>query len=415
MNTTATPEVSLATSVATETPRLDYLDAVRAFALLLGIVFHASLSFVPIYIGWAVMDISTSPLVLMFMHVSHSFRMELFFLIAGFFGHLTFHRKGLGSFLKSRVMRIVIPFLVGWFILRPLVVSGWIMGGASLRGDVDIWAGLLGGIQSLSTLPTGIFTGSHLWFLYYMVLVTGAALALRSLIKLFGSRQERWVVKGDEVLSSLGGSWYSAFALAVPTAVTLWYMNSWGVDTPDKTLVPHVPAFILYGGFFGFGWMLHRNASLMRVFGRVTLVRVIIAVASIVASYMLSGFQGNPSHPHFVLAHFGYVTSYAVMIWALVFLTIGIFQKVCRRTNSVIRYVADASYWLYLVHLPIVIWLQVAVAELPFHWSLKLVGISVATILVSLLSYDLFVRSTFIGGVLNGRRRARVLLKKKQR
>ena len=40
--------------------RLHYLDATRAFALLLGIVFHASLSFMPVFIGWAVMDVSTS-------------------------------------------------------------------------------------------------------------------------------------------------------------------------------------------------------------------------------------------------------------------------------------------------------------------------------------------------------------------
>src|SRR5205814_10019768 len=30
--------------------------------------------------------------------------------------------------------RIAVPFVVGWFILHPLVVSGWIMGSASLRG-----------------------------------------------------------------------------------------------------------------------------------------------------------------------------------------------------------------------------------------------------------------------------------------
>ena len=36
------PTVAVAPSA-----RLDYLDATRAFALLLGIVFHASLSFTP--------------------------------------------------------------------------------------------------------------------------------------------------------------------------------------------------------------------------------------------------------------------------------------------------------------------------------------------------------------------------------
>ena len=113
------------------------------------------------------------------MTVSHSFRMETFFLLAGFFGHLTFHRKGAGDFVRSRVIRIVVPFVVGWFLLRPLLVSGWIMGNASLRGDVDVWAGLLGGVQSLSTLPAGMFTGTHLWFLYYLAMITALTLCAR--------------------------------------------------------------------------------------------------------------------------------------------------------------------------------------------------------------------------------------------
>ena len=61
------------------TERLDYLDAVRSFALLLGIVFHASLSFIPVFIGWSVMDISTSSSVSAFILISHCFRMTLFF------------------------------------------------------------------------------------------------------------------------------------------------------------------------------------------------------------------------------------------------------------------------------------------------------------------------------------------------
>ena len=109
-------------SPGANTARLDYLDATRAFALVLGIVFHASLSFLPIFMGWAVQDVSTSPLVTSFMTVSHAFRMELFFLLAGFLSHLTFHRKGAGEFVRSRLLRIGVPFVVGWFLLRPLVI-----------------------------------------------------------------------------------------------------------------------------------------------------------------------------------------------------------------------------------------------------------------------------------------------------
>ena len=108
---------SLAAPPNADNPRLDYLDATRAFALVLGVVFHACLSFMPVFLGWAVQDVSTSPLVVMFMAISHSFRMEAFFLLAGLFSHLTFHRKGAGEFVRSRVLRIVVPFVIGWFIL----------------------------------------------------------------------------------------------------------------------------------------------------------------------------------------------------------------------------------------------------------------------------------------------------------
>src|SRR5690606_1382515 len=90
-------------------------------------------------------------------------------------------------------------------------------------------------------------------------------------------------------------------------------------------------------------------------------------------------------------------------------LTIGGFKRVCSKPRRWVRYVADSSYWLYLIHLPMVVWLQVAVAEVEVHWSLKLGLVSAVTIAVALLSYDVFVRSTWVGWLLSGRRRPRAL------
>lgn len=389
--------------------RLDHLDAVRAFALLLGIVFHASLSFLPFFIGWAVMDVSTSGLVAGFILISHSFRMEVFFLIAGFFSHLTFHRKGAGEFVRSRFLRIVVPFVLGWFLLRPLIVSGWIMGGASLRGDVDIAAGLLGGFKSLETLPAGIFVGSHLWFLYYLVLITGIVLLLRGLLQRTGRGYEALARCADAVLGWMSRSPFSVSLFALPTAGAMWFMRGWGMDTPEHSLQPHVPVLLIYGGFFTFGWILHRQADLLGRFARLSILRGVLAVLGIVGTVLVAAIEGDPGHPRYLSAHVVFALSYAVMMWSLVFLTIGVFEKLIQRTNRIARYVADSSYWMYLIHLPIVVWLQVAVAELPLHWLVKLTAISVVTIAVSLLTYDLFVRATFIGQLLNGRRRERAM------
>jgi glucan biosynthesis protein C len=408
MNSFAAEAVSSG-SRHTEKPRLDYLDAARAFALVLGIVFHASPSFSPHFMAWAVQDISTSSVIPHFIMVSHSFRMETFFLLAGFFSYGFIQRKGTGKFVRTRMLRIGVPFVVGWFILRPLVVSGWIMGSASLRGDYDFWAGIGSGFKSLQSLPAGLFTGSHLWFLYYLAMITALTLVARGLMAKTGSWSDAVMRRTDAFVAWLVNSPFSLLLLIAPTAAALWFMRFWGMDTPEQSLRPHFPVVTVYGLFFGVGWMLGRIPDAISAFARLWPSRWILAALSVIATVRLSGIQGDPGHPHYTAAHLGFVVCYAVMMWSLVALTLGVFKQLCQRPRSWVRYVADSSYWLYLIHLPIVVWLQVAVAEIPLHWSLKLAFISTATIALALISYDLFVRSTFIGWVLNGRRRDRAV------
>lgn len=389
--------------------RLAYLDATRAFALMLGVVFHASLSFLPVFIGWAVQDISTSPVIATVITVSHSFRMELFFLLAGFFSHMTLQRKGLMDLLKSRAVRIIGPFIAGWFILRPLIVSGWIMGGASMRGDYEFWPSIMGGIQELKDIPEGPLVGTHLWFLYYLVLLTACTLVARFLINLLAGGSNTLGPKIDQTVAWMSRSFWALPLVVTAIAVTLSFMQNWGVDTPDKSLVPHVPVLILYGGFFGLGWLLDRQPDALTAFSRITLGRGIFAILGIVGVLMLMPIQSDPGHPQFEFAHRFYNVGYAAMMWTLVWFTIGVFRRCFAQPNTAVRYVADSSYWMYLIHLPIVIWLQVAMAEVELPWSVKLGIISIATIGIALLTYDLFVRSTAIGQILNGRRRPRAI------
>lgn len=390
--------------------RLDYLDATRAFALVLGVVFHASMSFMPIFMGWAVQDISTGTAVVTFVTISHSFRMELFFLLAGFFGCVTLRRKSVGEFVRGRFVRIVVPFVVGWFLLRPLLVSGWLMGGASLRGDYEFWPNIVAGFKMLETLPAGIFTGSHLWFLYYLTLVTALALVVRALVGATGSIGEATLRAADAVAGWAAKSSLAIPVLAVPTAVALGFMRYWGMDTPDQSLVPHWPVLAVYLGFFGLGWLIGRGKTTMiEGMSRLSADRWLFAAVGIAGVSWLGGVQGDPGHSNYATAKVGFALSYAAMMWAMVILTMGAFRRLCARPRAWIRYVADSSYWMYLVHLPIVVWLQVAIAEVALHWSVKLGIVSVATVGIALVTYDLFVRSTWLGWMLNGRRRERAM------
>jgi peptidoglycan/LPS O-acetylase OafA/YrhL len=389
--------------------RLDYLDAVRSFALILGIAFHTALSFMPIFIGWAVMDMSTSDILPNFVLVSHSFRMALFFLIAGYFSHMTLSRKGIKPFIQSRLMRIGLPLLIGWFALRPLLVSAWVMGAESMRGDVNIVNGLKAGFASLAELPQGLFTGTHLWFLYYLLLISFCVLVFRWLISLHGPSKHRLSMLADHIVGMTSRSSWMILLIASPTAIGLWFMQNWGLDTPDKSLLPHVPLLCLYGGFFVFGWLLQRDVTMIESLAHITLTKIALCIASITGAIYLSGFQGNIGHPHYSLLKASFMLSYAVMMWSLISLSIGVCKKWLSSPNKLVQYVADASYWMYLVHLPIVIWLQIAFAELQLPWMLKFVSVFLLTLGISVLLYDLMVRSTFIGTLLNGKRKSRVL------
>ncbi len=90
--------------------------------------------------------------------------------------------------------------------------------------------------------------------------------------------------------------------------------------------------------------------------------------------------------------------------WLLTFGCIGAFRRVFSRENSTIRYLSDASYWLYLLHLPLIIFVQAYTAQVQLPAFVKVVGVSLGVSLFLLVIYEYAVRYTFVGAILNGRK-----------
>lgn len=100
------------------TQRRTDLDALRSFAMLLGIALHASLSFFAF--PWPVHDTRHSDLLPLFLVAVHGFRMPLFFLLSGYFTTLVYRRRGLRSLLEQRFQRIVLPLVIAAATIMPL-------------------------------------------------------------------------------------------------------------------------------------------------------------------------------------------------------------------------------------------------------------------------------------------------------
>jgi peptidoglycan/LPS O-acetylase OafA/YrhL len=100
------------------TQRRNDLDALRGFAMALGIAVHASLAF--FQAPWPVHDTRPSGLMPLVLLVIHGFRMPLFFLLSGYFTMLAYRRRGLRSLLEQRFARIVVPLVLAMATIGPL-------------------------------------------------------------------------------------------------------------------------------------------------------------------------------------------------------------------------------------------------------------------------------------------------------
>ena len=112
----------------------------------------------------------------------------------------------------------------------------------------------------------------------------------------------------------------------------------------------------------------------------------------------------RPADPDFVTLKLAALCAAALYAWSMTFAITGLFLRFASGHRPWMRYLADASYWCYLWHLPLVMWLQVLVAKLPLNGWVKFAFILSVTIAVLLPTYHWFVRYTWIGRMLNGPR-----------
>jgi len=379
--------------------RLHALDAVRAFALLAGIVLHAAMSFMP---GLAAFgfpaDVSQSAILQNIFFGIHVFRMTLFFFIAGFFSHLMFHRKGAAGFMFDRAKRILVPLLIGWVAFGPLVMGVLYM---ALAPKVAAIAG------APVAPPQTAFPLSHLWFLYYLLIIYVTTLGARWCVDKFANKFNGLRNRVDALVKAVVQSPSAPILLAMPIAFCLYFTPNWmmwtGIPTPDSGLTPQLPAMIGFGFAFVFGWLLHRQTKLLSLMKQRWALHLIGAIALTVASWWLVNQVSNPFDVNVSIKR-AYVACYTLAGWNWVFGIVGTALRFFSRENKVSRYVADASYWMYLAHLPVVFALQMAVLKWNLHWAIKFPLIVTVVVGLLLLTYQLLVRNTYIGEILNGHR-----------
>jgi len=343
--------------------------------MLLGLVLHAMASYVTVPLGdaWPFKDAHTTRAFELPLFVIHLFRMPAFFAVAGFFAALLYARDGAAAFARNRARRVLLPLAIFWATVGPLVLGGFYF--------AITHSGMMTGAELLATAPLSRELANpspmHLWFLWYLVIFYASALVT---LRLAGGHG-----LSDAACARLTTSWWTPPVWSALTALTLWPMQSIAIDA-SPLLFPDPKPVVAYGVFFLFGWLLYRGRE--RLEG-LTMWWSWRTPAMLVPAVLL---------PTRIMT--------AVMIWAFVLAAFGFFLHYARRERPGVRYLADASYWMYIVHLPVVIFTAGLLARLPLHAGVKCAIVTAVTFVVCLWTYHAFVRDTIIGRLLNGRRRA---------
>jgi ankyrin repeat protein/surface polysaccharide O-acyltransferase-like enzyme len=240
------------------------------------------------------------------------------------------------------------------------------------------------------------FDLGHLWFLWYLM-----GLLVLSLPVFFVAA--RWTPSSNSAL------YVSPLALIAVVPLTATFqavmlhrgLTFFGPSTSSALAFDSL-VLAYYGVFFLFGAAVRGldpdTRSLTRGWPAMLAVAIVVFLATGAAAESARGGELEALIPAVMQATFA---------WTMTLGLIGLSAKLFHRERTWVRYLSDASYWIYLAHLPLVFLLQGAVARWDLPAWQKLGFMVIACLAALLITYALLVRPTPIGWVLNGRRPAR--------
>ncbi len=363
--------------------RLHALDRLRAGAMLAGVGFHAALAHSPmVQPWWLTADRSQAPVLDLLLWPLHLVRMPLFFWLAGLLAADQVARRGTGGLLRDRLRRVLLPLVLGvplmHWTLEALV--RWAAATVQhpsplLRLVQQAWA---------EGWPAPPPTTGHLWFLAYLMLFTLLLWVARTLVP------PAWRARLQQAPAPLVVGLLPLVLVPALASVPAPH------PAPDG-LLPQFWAVAFYGAFFALGtgsrpwlpgwarprtWLAFGAGALLCMGAFGALLRAPVGPGA----WAVAAVSG------------------AAAVWGCVALVGGAWRWTAP-AGPAVRFLADAAYWVYLVHLPLVLALQFALTDWAAPWFVKLPLVLALTLALSLGSFALWVREGALGRYLLGRPR----------
>ena len=392
--------------------------------MLLGIALHGALPYFSraegIEFFWPADD-DQSILLAVMMDFIHTWRMPVFFLLSGFFAHLVLSRRLTSVFVIDRLKRMGLPLVLFGTVMAVIIPPIWVYG---WTGDISLDT-LKDSLLERRDLESSGELVAHLWFLYYLLLMYAALVGIRYAAAVW-QRLSAARIAPDKRLSLTGsyliGAVYARIPLLLALAAVLLLILRGGNES--KPIWPWNLPDLLYGMlFFFYGYGLYARRDIIEKLKETGTLGVLLTgagVAYLVHLGLLGAIDEASSQ--------GAAKGTTDMLWAIETLfygasaalfsvgLLGLFERALTFPRAWVRWLADSSYWIYILHLPFVAFLTFYLAHLDRQgWLKYLTGIEwnaemkflvscLVTGVVGVVTYRYLVRYTIIGTLLNGKR-----------
>lgn len=363
-----------------QTERIHALDALRGIMMLLGIVLHSAETYsIGVDHLWPKDPNSSSEFFTYLTSIIHIFRMPIFFLLSGFFAAMLYYDRSPNAMIAQRFKRIVLPFLVFLLVLHPIIYHSYeyMIQSFQLKNFANV---------SFGWLPNITY---HLWFLYYLIIITTATVVLVTLLKNANTlrssihRSFNWLFKRQLLF---------IFLLSVVLFILLVWIWDYWAPTP-LVFMPDFKVLLFYLVFYLFGWVLFKSKELVDLFMKYDWAYVIIAFLIYTLKFIFS--------QHIDDVVYGALNT--IVGWFFIFGITGLFLRYFNNQSSFRRYLSDSSYWVYLVHLPFTLIIPALIVEWNIPVGMKFLTVMISTTALCYLTYHFLVRGSLIGKFLNGR------------
>jgi peptidoglycan/LPS O-acetylase OafA/YrhL len=360
-----TAEKSPLQAVTTKTARLFFVDHLRAALVILVVLHHVALVYGASVQGYYYVEPPfTDPVafrnLLVFALVNQAWFMGAFFLLAGYFAPGSFDRKGSGSFLKDRLIRLGIPLVVFYFVLGPISFIGWYLMPATLTGITTplTW-------QSFWQAYPDFLGLGPMWFVALLLIFS------------FGYAAWRWLTRNRTTSSTSESSpptylGIGVFILAL-ALVSYLFRNivPIGESVGDFPTLAYLPQYL---SFFAVGIVAYRRDWFRTLPGSMGVVGFVTAVLATILLFTLA-FSGQIFSLELTEAMGnamgdGHWQSTAYALWDSIFAVgmclaaITFFRRFFSGESGFGRFLSQQSYAVYIIHIPIIVFLVYALKEI---------------------------------------------------